>query len=310
LRKPERQGQASKTMPSLVPPIKCQGIKTKLIPTIKLAIPQSLEGRWIEPFCGSGVVAFNIKPTRALLTDTNTHIINLYRSIQNGSITPSVVIQHLQAEGERLLQEGERYYYEVRSRFNESHQPLDFLFLNRSCFNGVMRFNKRGKFNVPFCRKPQRFAQAYITKIANQVRAVTEVLYGRQWDFEVADFKLALSEVQEKDVVYADPPYLGRHVDYFNSWSESDEQSLLILLKQLPCAFILSTWQHNKYRLNSAIQEHWQEEGYNIISVEHFYHVGASEDLRHSMVEALITNYRPNIPNIKQKTPEQLTLAV
>jgi DNA adenine methylase len=208
-------------MPPLVPPIKCQGIKTKLISTIQLAVPPSIEGKWIEPFCGSGVVAFNIKPKKAILADTNIHIINLYRSIQNGTLTASIVTEHLKLEGERLLREGESYYYEVRSRFNELHKPLDFLFLNRSCFNGVMRFNKNGKFNVPFCRKPQRFAQSYITKIANQVRSVSGVIQGKQWEFEVADFKSTLAEAQEHDVVYADPPYLGRHVDYFNSWSES-----------------------------------------------------------------------------------------
>jgi DNA adenine methylase len=297
-------------LPSLVPPIKCQGIKTKLIPTIKSVIPLQIEGRWIEPFCGSCVVAFNIKPKKALLTDTNSHIINFYKSIQNGSLTAALVTQHLQAEGEKLLREGEQYYYEVRSRFNELHRPLDFLFLNRSCFNGVMRFNKSGKFNVPFCRKPQRFAQAYITKIANQVQAVTDVIRGRQWTFEVADFKSTLAEVLEQDVIYADPPYLGRHVDYFNSWRESDEQSLLSLLKQMPCSFILSTWKQNKYRLNTAIQEHWQDKDFNVISFEHFYHVGASEELRHSMIEALITNYPRREQSIKQETPKQLSLVV
>lgn len=90
-----------------VPPLKCQGIKTKLVPWIvKLAhVPAS--GTWIEPFCGSCVVALNVRPERALLTDTNKHIINLYRSIQGGSITPNDVKSFLAYEGKKLLVDGE-----------------------------------------------------------------------------------------------------------------------------------------------------------------------------------------------------------
>ena len=71
----------------IVPPIKCQGIKTKLIPFIRDNIETSENGIWIEPFLGSGVVAFNVAPKRALLTDKNQYIIALYRSIQDSSIT-------------------------------------------------------------------------------------------------------------------------------------------------------------------------------------------------------------------------------
>jgi DNA adenine methylase len=297
-------------MPPIVPPIKCQGIKTKIIPAIKSVISQSITGRWIEPFCGSCVVAFNIQPQRAILADTNQHIINFYSSIQTGSITPGIVTQYLKSEGEKLRTGGEKYYYEVRKRFNECGHPLDFLFLNRSCFNGVVRFNKKGEFNVPFCRKPERFSQAYITKISNQVRVVSDILRDKQWSFEVADFKSTLSKATDGDVVYADPPYIGRHVDYFNTWNETDERTLIELLKQLPCSFILSTWQQNKYRHNPNIQEHWQAKGINIVSVNHFYHVGSSEDLRHDIVEAVITNGDVQASKIEPKKSQQLSLGI
>lgn len=136
-----------------VPPIKCQGIKTKLINFISTSIEWNGEGRWIEPFLGSGTVVFNIQPQRATIADSNPHIIKFYQDIQNNVITPEQVREYLYEQGELLSQTGDgadSYFYEVRSRFNENPNSLDFLFLSRSCFNGMMRFNKKGGFNVPF----------------------------------------------------------------------------------------------------------------------------------------------------------------
>lgn len=171
------------------PPLKCQGIKTKLVPFIFQHIKWSNEndGRWIEPFIGSGVVALNLAPQRAVLADSNPHVINLYRAIQRGEINSDVVREFLGEEGRKLSLRGADYYYAVRARFNISGSPFDFLFLNRSCFNGVLRFNKSGKFNVPFGHKPQRFSKAYITKIANQVNWTAKQMAGKEIDWRVAD---------------------------------------------------------------------------------------------------------------------------
>jgi len=277
--------------PPLVPPIKCQGIKTKLVSTIRDIAETREYSRWIEPFCGSCVVALNVQPDRALLCDTNTHIINLYKSIQNHTITPATVKEFLTSEGEKLKTQGEPYYYEVRTRFNAAPTPLDFLFLNRSCFNGVIRFNRKGGFNVPYCHKPERFAQAYVTKITNQVRQIAQVLSMVDWTFEAQDFRQTLSQARPEDFVYADPPYAGRHVDYYNSWTDEDESALAQHLGALPCDFLLSTWHSNEFRSNPAIEAVWTRDNFHILKREHFYHVGSSEDLRHPMIEALITNF-------------------
>ena len=296
-------------MAVIVPPIKCQGIKTKLIPAIRSLTKQTIQGRWIEPFFGSGVVALNILPERAFLTDTNKHIIAVYCGIQTGVISPGSVEAHLRCEGKILSETGENHFYAVRERFNETHDPLDFLFLNRACFNGVMRFNQKGKFNTPFCRKPERFAPAYITKIVNQVRAVRDVVNGRDWTFAVADFRETLAQATVHDFVYADPPYAGRHTDYFNGWSDADEEALCGILKSLSCPFLLSTWQENTYRRNASIDLHWQGETIRCHTVEHFYHVGSSEDLRHPMTEALITNFgsEPGT-ELKPSLPKHMTI--
>ena len=293
-------------LPPLVPPIKCQGIKTKLVGEIKrLARTQDFE-RWVEPFCGSCVVPLNVQPKRALLTDSNLHIIRLYQEIQSGSLTPALAKGLLVEEGEKLSNGGETYYYTVRERFNARPTSLDFLFLNRSCFNGVMRFNRHGKFNVPYGHKPERFAQAYVTKITNQIRRISEVISACDWTFAAADFRQTLASAQPGDLVYADPPYAGRHVDYFNSWSEADETELGNLLKQLPCRFILSTWHSNEFRTNAMIERHWNDPRFHLLTREHFYHVGSTEDLRHPMVEALITDFPVTASLPEAEEAEQL----
>lgn len=284
------------TTPVLVPPIKCQGIKTKLVTEIAALAGKLPRGRWVEPFCGSCAVALNVQPKKALLCDTNVHIIQFYKDIQTQRVTPATVREFLEREGDALRKGGDEYYYSVRDRFNSSPNSHDFLFLNRSCFNGVMRFNQSGKFNVPFCRKPQRFSRAYITKIVNQVRSISKVLAVAEWEFRASDFRETLATVGESDFVYADPPYAGRHVDYFNRWSDKDEQALTAHLSTLPCRFLLSTWHSNQFRTNDQVEQNWSSPKYHIFLQSHYYHVGASEDNRHEMLEALVTNYPHEYP--------------
>lgn len=289
--------------PPLTPPLKCQGIKTKLVSEIRRLIDAERFDRWIEPFCGSCVVALNVQPKRAILSDSNLHIIRLYQQIQSGKLTPSLAKEFLSDEGEKLRTKGETHYYEVRERFNSNPTSLEFLFLNRSCFNGVIRFNRHGKFNVPYGHKPERFARAYITKIANQIKRLFEVSSRHDWTFTTRDFRETLSDVGSGDIIYADPPYAGRHVDYYNTWSQTDEVELANLLKALRCRFILSTWHGNKFRTNEIIEQQWSVPEFHLFTRQHFYHVGSTEELRHPMVEALITNFPVPLPNTESTKP-------
>jgi len=225
----------------LVPPIKCQGIKTKIVPLILVNVSVPKDGLWIEPFMGSGVVGMNARPPRALFADINPHIIAFYSALKSGEITPDSARAFLEHEGQILKEKGEEHYYSVRERFNENGAPLDFLFLSRSCFNGMIRFNKKGGFNVPFCRKPERFSRAYVTKIVNQIARFSELLHFHEWDFKHQDFEETISSASASDFIYCDPPYLGRHVDYFNSWNASDEERLCRCLSKTKARFILST---------------------------------------------------------------------
>jgi len=290
-----------------VPPIKSQGIKTKLVPWVNSVVPGEFRGLWIEPFMGTGVVAFNLAPRRALLCDTNPHLINFYKSVAKGDIAPETVRDFLIREGEELSKKGENRYYEIRDRFNSSHQPLDFLFLNRAGFNGMIRFNRKGEFNTPFCRKPQRFSQAYITKIANQVSYIACLLKTKDFVFKCQAFEKTIAEGGEDDMIYCDPPYIGRHVDYYNGWDRKQERGLYQALSKTPGKFILSTWHHNDFRKNEYIDLLWSK--FNILTREHFYHIGGSEKNRNPVVEAIIMNYGAPVRepgNLKKQA--QLTL--
>jgi len=255
---------------------------------------------------GSGVVAFNIRPRRALLADSNPHLINFYQAIATGKITPNKTRSFLEAEGAELLRTDGDHFYKVRERFNKHSDPIDFLFLNRACFNGMIRFNRKGGFNVPFCRKPNRFAQAYITKIVNQIRAIADATSVGDYEFRHQGYAETINAVQASDFLYCDPPYIDRHADYFNGWDENHEKELAVRLAQSPCRFILSTWHSNEYRTNKCIDTIWSQ--YNILTREHFYHVGAKEKNRKPMLEALIRNFDPEFKESVIPECEQLIL--
>ncbi|MFZ8848578.1 MAG: DNA adenine methylase [Minisyncoccia bacterium] len=275
-----------------VPPIKIQGIKTKLVKWIMEQINFEIKGRWVEPFMGSGVVGFNVQPKQAVFADKNPHIINFYNAIKTKEITSKKVELFLKSEGEKLLRKGEEYYYEVRDRFNKYQDPLDFLFLNRSCFNGVIRFNSKGEFNTPFGKNPNRFKKAYITKIVNQVRYVEELIHKNDWIFIAQDFRVTITEAKKDDLIYCDPPYIGRHTNYFDIWTEKDEYDLYKLLSHFEGKFILSTWYRDKRKENEYIKKFWSK--FKIITKNHLYYVGGKEINRNPVVEALVINFEPS----------------
>lgn len=290
-----------------VPPIKIQGIKTKFVPLIKQSVFLKPNSVWIEPFMGSGVVGFNIEPHHAIFADTNPHIIEFYNQIKAGVITSYIVREFLEREGNLLEQDGAEYYYTVRTRFNNDHNPLDFLFLNRACFNGMIRFNKNYGFNVPYGHKPQRFTKAYVTKIVNQVAHVENLLKSHSWEFLCQSFETTIAMASKNDFIYCDPPYIGRHVDYYDRWDEQSEIALHKALVESRAKFMLSTWDHNDYRENEYISTVWND--CEKITHEHFYHVGAKETNRKPIIEALLTNYTvTGEQNTLLKENEQLSI--
>jgi DNA adenine methylase len=280
-------------MKIIVPPIKSQGIKTKLVPWINEITPK-VDGRWIEPFLGTGVVAFNSGYRKAILSDANPHIIKFYKSVQEKTITACLMRRYLEKEGKLLREagnDGYDHYLKVRTRFNSGeYSSFDFIFLSRAGFNGMMRFGSKGNWNIPFCKKPDRFSQAYITKIVNQLNLVSQVVYPEpDWQFYNLSFIEIIPQATENDIIYCDPPYYGRHTDYYNGWTEDDEKKLFHLLSGTKAKFVLSTWHHSDWRENEMLKKYWNK--FNVLTKDHFYHNGGNIENRRKIVEALVCNF-------------------
>ena len=273
----------------IVPPIKIQGIKTKLIPFISEHINLQPNMIWYEPFMGSGAVGFNLAPKNAIFSDNNPYIIDFYKQLQDKTITPFIVRQFLTTEGQKLAQtpaNKDSYYYVVRKRFNQYHNPLDFLFLQRSNFNGMIRFGNNG-YNVPFGRKPNRFAPALITKIVNQVRNTQDIILKNNWQFKCLSWQESLNNLPTNSFIYLDPPYIGRSTDYFQHWTEQDAKDLSNYFNnKSQLHYALSMWEKNKYRENPYLKE-WTG---TIYTTEHFYYLGGKQQNRNQIIEALIIN--------------------
>ena len=274
----------------LIPPIKCQGKKTKLVSHIKelyskLKLDNSV---YYEPFMGSGIVGFNIEPERAIFSDNNPYIIKFYNSIKSNEIDLDTIRIFLEEEGKKLLESGKDYYNLVRDRFNKDGNILDFLFLNRCCFNGLMRFNRNGKFNVPYCKKDDKLSSDYIDKIIDQVKKVKELLDRHpDWQFICSDWKDIVKNAKEEDIIYCDPPYLGLFSTYYTEYDINNEKELQDFLNNIcKSKWIYSSWKENKDKTNEFILDLIGK--YDSIDIEHRYQIGSKNEYRNKVVEILI----------------------
>jgi len=111
----------------------------------------------------------------------------------------------------------------------------------------MIRFNQKGKLNIPFCRNPQRFSQSYITKIINQILHLVDIFTQQKIEFKYQDFKKTILIAKQQDIIYCDPPYIDRYCNYYNKWNADDELTLFKLLSNTKAKFIVSTWHHNNY---------------------------------------------------------------
>ena len=186
--------------PGLRPPLKWAGGKRWLTPHLQQVWEAHTGRRLVEPFCGGLAVALALRPQRALLADVNPHLIHFYGWLKRG-LRITVPMRN-----EKSL------FYRHRARFNELHRSGRersveaaslFYFLNRTCYNGLCRFNRAGDFNVPL----GRYAHISYRRDFSAYRSVLA-----RWTFRLGDIEDL--PLERRDFIYADPPYDVQFTQY------------------------------------------------------------------------------------------------
>jgi DNA adenine methylase len=194
----------------LRPPLKWAGGKRWQVPYLRPMWEAHRRRRLVEPFCGGLAVALGLDPARALLNDANPHLVNFYRWLQRGL-----------AAGVRMAND-ERLYYRHRDRFNAlveqgladtAEAAALFYYLNRTGYNGLCRFSRQGRFNVPF----GRYARIAYVRDFSPYQAALE-----RWSFTSVDVEAVPFE--RGDFVYADPPYDVEFTQYSRGGFGWDDQ--------------------------------------------------------------------------------------
>jgi DNA adenine methylase len=178
------------------PFVKWAGGKTSLLPELLRRVPPRF-GAYFEPFLGGGALFFALRPARAVLGDINEDLISAYLEVRD--------------DPEGLMRALDRYdydrevYYRVRSLstadLDRQSRAARFLYLNRTCYNGLYRVNRRGEFNVPMgrYRRPLRLYDPVVLRAASAALATAEIL--------LASFDQSVTAARPGDFVYLDPPY-------------------------------------------------------------------------------------------------------
>ena len=211
------------------PFIKWVGGKSQLLEEIRKKYPQKFE-RYCEPFVGGGAVLFDIlqkfQPKEVLINDINKELINTYYQVKNHCEELINQLNELQTQYKKLGQEDRKVlFYEKRTRYNalkvngDELENLEkatlFIFLNKTCFNGLYRVNSKGLFNVPFNN-----AKNPLICDAENLRSCSQVL--QNVILKTGDYKECESFIDEKTFVYIDPPYRPlTQTSAFTSYSEN-----------------------------------------------------------------------------------------
>lgn len=237
------------------PLIKYRGGKAKEIPHILPHIPP-YTGRYIEPFFGGGALYFHLEPHKAIINDINAKLITFYKGVQQNYLSlrkeldevekiyhsNRVLFDDLKAKtpNERVEDKNEAFYYSLRDMFNgltnkKYSDALLYFFINKTAYSGMIRYNAKGEFNVPFGRY-QNINTSLVTQAHSNLLSTAEI------------FNLDYSEIfdmaKNDDFIFLDPPYDCIFSDYGNEeYKEgfNDECHIKLAqdIKKLNCRVLL-----------------------------------------------------------------------
>ena len=276
------------SMKKIVPFLKWAGGKRQLLDRISERMPQKYNN-YYEPFIGGGAVLFGLQPERALINDINESLINTYRII---ATNPQTLIECVKELDSKIGEDGKKYYYDLRERYNDKLMKKEFdvelaslfIFINKHCFNGLYRVNGKGLFNVPYNNsKRESIDEESIMAVSDYLKNVT-ILSG--------DFEVACQGAGNGDFVFLDSPYAPLNPTSFESYTKEgfDIESHKRLAKVFDeltdrgCYCMLTN--HNTDFINSL----YGNKGYKIdvVSVKRMINSDAS---KRTGEEVIICNY-------------------
>lgn len=271
------------------PVLKWVGGKTQLINDIETYLPKKYN-RYFEPFIGGGAILFHLEPSNAYVNDLNKELINVYKQIK---IRPTQLIFLLQ---EHQNNHSKEYFYTIREldRDIENYNLLSdlekaarFIYLNKTCYNGLYRVNKKGQFNVPMGKYKNPL-------ICNEelIKEMSQYFHESQIHFYNKDFEKFLQLPQVGDFVYLDPPYHPlSETSSFTSYQENgftEEEQIRLKkvcdeLSKRGVMFMLSN--SDTEFINQLYKD------YKIIKVKARRSINSKSDKRNAINEVLVINY-------------------
>ena len=185
-----------------------------------------------DPFVGGGSILASASFKKAIAGDICEPLIRFWQLLQN---KPKQLIESYKENWNLLQSEGYMHYYKVRDRFNKEKNPCDLLFLSRTCVNGLIRFNRDGKFNNSLhYTRPGINPDSLSTIIQEWALKVKNV------EFLIGDYKSTTKGITEQDFVYLDPPYFNTNGRYYGRIDFQDFLDYLEFLNSISVKYVLS----------------------------------------------------------------------
>lgn len=199
--------ESSRQRKKIPPFLKWAGSKRKLLRHITPFIPESI-GTYYEPFLGSAALYFSLDVERSVLGDSIKDLVDTYSSLRDN---PHKVIAYLET-----LVPDEVTYYSIRAARpkNKYEKAAQFIYLNKTCWNGLYRVNSKGDFNVPFGKMKSNFiySEDHLIECSKKLKRNNVIING--------DFEKTVSTAGRGDFVYFDPPYVTSHYkNGFHEWN-------------------------------------------------------------------------------------------
>ncbi|MFY8186395.1 MAG: DNA adenine methylase [Flavobacterium sp.] len=237
------------------PLVKYRGGKSKEIPHLIKHIPQ-FSGKYIEPFFGGGALFFHLEPKKAIINDINSKLISFYLGVKDNFNLLKTELSEIEkvyatnrkkfeelkskTPNERVDDENEPLYYQIRDMFNDLtekrySEALLYFFINKTAYSGMIRYNSKGEFNVPYGRYAN-LNTSLVTKEHNNLLNKTEI-----YNLDYSEiFKMA----DKDDFMFLDPPYDCVFSDYGNAehkdgFNERNHIELANQYKQLKCKALM-----------------------------------------------------------------------